>query len=140
MNIQEAAQKIRRIFSVKSLKGIRPHVGGFIYFIEINSTPPSFIIGKTDDCENLRTLCKYDSELHATEKWEAKTKGLWIPVEDALPEDGELALIFTKWRDYAVAAKAWEQGTNPNHWRTGACSRLEMSDVTHWMPLPKHPN
>ena len=132
MTIEKVSQAIRRDYTVKSLKGIRPHIGGFIYFIEVNSINPSFIIGKIDDdgLQNPRTLFKCDSELIATEKWEAKTKGLWIPVEDALPTNPYEVLVTDgegAWLGYYLGG-TWYQDHEPSD-----------SVVTHWREIPELP-
>jgi hypothetical protein len=68
----------------------------------------------------------------------------WISVKDRLPEDGSFdedgyVLVWVKWRCPAIARKDWAQGWKPEHWRTDCGERLEIKDVTHWMPLPEPP-
>lgn len=63
----------------------------------------------------------------------------WIPVKDEFPEHGVEVLIFSPIYGVLTAAKDWTQGHSPDHWNTSYNSRLEMDDVTHWMPLPKPP-
>jgi len=63
----------------------------------------------------------------------------WIPVKNRLPDNGIEVLIFCPTYGVVAAEKLWKQGWKPNHWSTAYDSRLEMNEVTHWMPLPEPP-
>lgn len=65
----------------------------------------------------------------------------WIPCGGKLPENPpeSSVLIITDIGIQAVAYLDWEQGWPPNDfWRTGD-GRIEVANVTHWMPLPPKP-
>jgi hypothetical protein len=62
----------------------------------------------------------------------ASEKGGWIKwTKENDPEDE--VLIWTRWNRIAVARRDWEQGGNPEYWRSTGGYRIELQDVTHWM-------
>ena len=57
----------------------------------------------------------------------------WTPVKDALPEDGQPCLVYTRQRGRFALVYQWEY-----------CDEYEINsfdtfEVTHWMPLPEPP-
>lgn len=69
----------------------------------------------------------------------------WISTTDKLPsgetaDDDGYKLVWTRWGHVEVARRDWQQGWKPDHWRTSHGGRLELEDVTHWMPLPEAPS
>ena len=58
----------------------------------------------------------------------------WIPVAERLPESGkESVLIALRWGEVDIGL--CEDG----RWRSEFVNEYEDGEVTHWMPLPKHP-
>ena len=57
----------------------------------------------------------------------------WIPVEERLPEDDEMYLVYTTEHTCAVY-RYWGDGEWETEWGEDASH-----DITHWMPLPKSP-
>ena len=81
----------------------------------------------------------YDITIHCeTEEEQAKAEAMlrrlhWTPVKDALPEDGQPCLVYTRQRERFALVYQWED-----------CDECEINsfdtfDVTHWMPLPEPP-
>lgn len=61
----------------------------------------------------------------------------WISVEDRLPDDGKDVLVSARYRHtgkrwYAITAWRW-----PGMWLPRIERRSE--SITHWQPLPEHP-
>ena len=57
----------------------------------------------------------------------------WIPVEERLPEDDEMYLVYTTENTCAVY-RYWGDGEWETEWGEDASH-----DITHWMPLPEPP-
>lgn len=64
-----------------------------------------------------------------------KTDSKWIRVEDGLPEEGISCLVFT---DFKEVALAW-RGLNMGCWITFDGGDAEPIEVTHWQPMPDGP-
>lgn len=62
----------------------------------------------------------------------------WIPCASRMPENEEEVLIYIPGVGARTGYRDWEQGHNPEFWKCGG-RRLELKDVTHWMPIPKGP-
>ena len=68
---------------------------------------------------------------------EALERTRWVPTSEALPKEGELVLISTKWGDVTIAER-WDRG----YWYiyrefNNGCCNTETDSITAWMPLPK---
>lgn len=65
--------------------------------------------------------------------------GEWISVEDRLPKPWENVLIYMPhlYDRCFIGYRAYMGGTD--FWWTPCTKRKEMSEATHWMPLPKLP-
>ena len=64
---------------------------------------------------------------------EELSKMQWIPVKEAIPEDGQPCLVYTRQRERSALVYQWED-----------CDECEINtfdtfEVTHWMPLPEPP-
>lgn len=63
----------------------------------------------------------------------------WIKCSDRLPEIGESVIIWYR-RGYRLFSKrGWSQGSKPDHWVNPYGGRIEMEDITHWMPVVPGP-
>lgn len=79
------------------------------------------------------------------ENWEEALKNAldsipcWIPVTEALPEDGSDVLAYLK---YEVGGRIAAANYDKGMWQDcvmGGLYRTEEGVVTHWMPLPEPP-
>ena len=91
-------------------------------------------VGVCRDCwEN---MLEHSSAHSYTKGAEPVNEDGWISVKDRLPEQGYWCLIYS-WRGTMVAS-FWK-----NSWcffqYNKAGITIELSDVSHWMPLPKPP-
>lgn len=60
----------------------------------------------------------------------------WISVEDSLPENKHVVLVYNKWNEMAVCKM--DKNVNNFIFMLNDTS-LQIKDVTHWMPLPELP-
>lgn len=60
-------------------------------------------------------------------------RGVWVPVSEAMPNDGERVLVFHD--DYVVRIGMAENG----EFRPVTNKELKVTPVTHWKPLPLGP-
>lgn len=56
-----------------------------------------------------------------------------------IPGEEEEVIVFGPEVGMAFARKTWAQGPKPTFWKCQGGDRWEMSDVTHWMPMPRIP-
>lgn len=68
----------------------------------------------------------------------------WISVEERLPEQGQLVLVWGKrWFDDAakiiVAYYSGDWRASELAWTDDGIEEATVSDVTHWQPLPERP-
>jgi len=68
------------------------------------------------------------------EQLAAKNKE-WISVEDRLPDDREVVIIFWNYENKKRVTSGSYNSSN-NYWQHGNATQL---NVTHWMPLPNTP-
>ena len=58
----------------------------------------------------------------------------WIACATLMPPDRvEVLAAGPNWPPQTMH-KGWEQGWNPDHWRTPGGQRIELGEITHWMP------
>jgi hypothetical protein len=74
---------------------------------------------------------------------EVRTTMKWIDVNKRLPETHESVLFYTKYNVIEKGFLVFEQGHKPIKWNCyndfHGQQRVELKDVTHWMPLPQPP-
>jgi hypothetical protein len=63
----------------------------------------------------------------------------WIPVEESLPEPGQLVFMYVNYELDGQRITNLEYGYNDNGTWKGHRSVYSPGFVTHWMPLPKYP-
>ena len=68
-----------------------------------------------------------------------RLKNPWKSCNESMPELGENVLIACN-KTQTIARREWAQGWNSDHWLDINGDRLEMKEVTHWMPLFPLPN
>lgn len=60
----------------------------------------------------------------------------WIGVEDRLPDNGQVVLIWPRDEEHPVALyEAWDGGAE----FSVVCCGQQAGDVTHWRPMPPPP-
>ena len=82
--------------------------------------------------------CKAGIEVYGTleelySAWNTRVDG-WISVEDRLPEEGEMVLMFSKFKNYHMG---WYDKKQCKFYSEGYSVKQGM--VTHWRPLPEPP-
>lgn len=86
-----------------------------------------------EECENV--MCNYYDYI-----MDAPAVNLWIPVEEALPEDGQRVLICSKSkRLFDVVFRANAQMPSFETKVFGKVYAWYYEDVIKWMPLPEPP-
>ncbi len=63
-----------------------------------------------------------------------RLKGGWISVDDNLPEERELVLVYCT--DSGCVGTAWMVG---DEWCISEPQAIGRANLTHWMPLPEPP-
>lgn len=58
----------------------------------------------------------------------------WQPIETA-PKDGVFLILYDTYQELPVIA-CW----GGDRWRENYHKKIDESDISHWMPLPKPPN
>jgi hypothetical protein len=63
----------------------------------------------------------------------------WIPVEESLPEPGQVVFMYVNYELDGQRITNLEYGYNDNGTWRGHRSVYSPGFVTHWMPIPKYP-
>lgn len=86
----------------------------------------------TPEWETIFTIANHWRENDLTQR--SETGGSqWIPVSERMPDDGDKVLC--RWEDGWMYVGYWLGG----EWMNSVHSRMNMQNVTHWMPLPEAP-
>ena len=77
-----------------------------------------------------------ESKEQAIKAWNTRA-GEWISVKDRLPNpNGDWVLVYA---DEAVNCMGFDKKNGFSDWNFSPCNGVDISRITHWMPLPAPP-
>ena len=78
----------------------------------------------------------FSTKEQAIKAWNTRA-GEWISVKDRLPNpNGDWVLVYA---DEAVNCMGFDKKNGFSDWNFSPCNGVDISRITHWMPLPAPP-